>query len=95
MRKADALARLKELKPELERMHIARVAVFGSTARDEATEGSDIDLLVEFSETPGLFEFVDIKWKLEDLLGIPVDIATPDALHALVRDRVLAEAVYV
>ena len=72
---------------------VARLSVFGSVARDEAREGSDIDLLVEFNRAVGLFEFVRLKRALGELVGHPVDLVTPAALKPQLRDRILGEAV--
>ncbi len=62
-------------------------------ARDEAEPASDVDILVEFGEPVGLFEFVALKNYLEGILGSPVDLVTEDALKRQLRDRILEEAV--
>lgn len=93
MKRAEALAKLAAAKPELERLGIRSLAIFGSVARDESGPQSDIDLLVEFVETPSLFEFVRIKQWLEQLLGCGVDLATVAALHRRMRDAILKEAI--
>jgi hypothetical protein len=64
-------------------------------ARGEATETSDIDVLVEFEEgrQVGLFEFVRLQRYLSELLGRPVDLATPEALRQDMRAQILKEAV--
>ena len=69
------------------------VALFGSFARDEGREDSDVDLLVEFSRPIGLFEFVRMQRQLGELLGHRVDLVTPAALKPQLRDRILREAV--
>ena len=68
------------------------VRVFGSVARGEATEGSDLDLLVEWEPEVSLLDHVRMVQRLEDLLGVKVQIATERSLHPLIRERVLAEA---
>lgn len=93
MTRAQLLARLIDLKPELDKLGIASLRVFGSYARDEARPDSDIDLLVEFVRTPGLFEFMRVKRRLEELLGRRVDLATDAALHRNMRNEILREAV--
>ncbi len=71
---------LAEHKHELrERFHIRRLALFGSRARSEASEDSDVDILVEFDQPIG-WEIVDIHRYLEELLGMQVDLVTPLAL---------------
>lgn len=93
MTRAELLARLAELKPELDKLGIVSLRVFGSYARDEAKPDSDIDLLVEFRKTPNLFEFIRVKQRLEDLLGRNVDLATDGCLRNEMKDRILREAV--
>ncbi len=70
---------LREHKRELcERFGVSAIAVFGSYARSEETELSDVDILVEF-ERPIGWEIVDLKDYLEELLGVPVDVITKNA----------------
>jgi predicted nucleotidyltransferase len=94
MRREEALNRLREHRTEVERLGVSRLALFGSVARDEAREDSDIDVLVEFSQPVGLFEFLRLDFYLEELLGSHVDLVTPDALKAKMRERILHEAIY-
>ena len=77
------------------RFGVARLALFGSVARDEAGQDSDVDLLVEFDRPIGLFRFLELQNHLEGLLGCGVDLGTPQSLKPRIRDRVLAEAVRV
>jgi predicted nucleotidyltransferase len=76
---------------------VREVRVFGSTARGDAAVGSDVDLLVAYdpSARVGLFAFVRLKRRLSELLGCPVDLVTPDALHPALREDILREAVRV
>ncbi len=67
--------------------------VFGSVALGEDTEASDLDLLVDPEERMSLFDVGAIVSELGELLGIPVDVATPGALPEAMRGRVLREAV--
>ncbi|MEO6603280.1 MAG: nucleotidyltransferase family protein [Polyangiaceae bacterium] len=66
--------------------------LFGSVARDEARDGSDVDLLVEFEHRVGFFSLFRLQTQLESWLGTPVDLVTPDALRTGMRDRVWREA---
>ncbi|MBN8734547.1 MAG: nucleotidyltransferase family protein [Acidobacteria bacterium] len=68
------------------------VRVFGSVARGETTESSDLDLLVDWASHVSLLDHVRMVQRLEDLLGVKVQIGTERTLHRLIRDRVLAEA---
>jgi predicted nucleotidyltransferase len=76
---------------------IKSVAVFGSYVSGTATESSDVDVLIDFDPTAtiGFFAMSDIKNGLEESLGKPVDLLTPQALSKYFRDKVLAEADYV
>jgi predicted nucleotidyltransferase len=94
MRRDQILSVLREHQPELESHGVSSLALFGSVARDEAGSESDVDILVEFDRPVGLFEFVRLQMRLEVLLGLPVDLVTPDALRQTMRDRILGEAVY-
>lgn len=67
--------------------------VFGSFARGEAHEGSDLDLLVEMASDRSLLDRIGFLQDLEDLLSRKVDVVNEKALHWYIRDRVLNEAV--
>ena len=69
------------------------VRVFGSVARGDAAEESDIDLLVEMEQGRSLMDMGGMISDLEVLLGRRIDVAEPDTLHWFVRDRILREAV--
>lgn len=95
MKREQALSVLVAHREELRDMGVARLSLFGSVARDEAGEGSDIDLLVEFvpGARIGIFEFLDVQEFLASLLGVEVDLATPASLHPQLREAILREAV--
>jgi len=69
------------------------VLVFGSVARGEADEKSDIDFLVEIEPGRTLFDLGGLLYDLEQLLGCRVDVVTERGLKPLIRERVLREAV--
>lgn len=69
------------------------VRVFGSVARGEAVETSDVDLLVAPGPDTTLFDLSGFALDVEGIVGRHVDVATPRGLKARIRDRVLAEAV--
>lgn len=69
------------------------VRVFGSAARGELRQDSDIDFLVVMEPHRSLLDHVALKQDLEDLFGRPVDVVTERSLHPRLRDRVLAEAI--
>ena len=84
---------LKGKRGELDRFMVASLSLFGSVARGEESEVSDIDILVEFKEPLGIFAFVRLKHYLEEILNSKVDLVTPDALKERLRDRILSEAI--
>ena len=86
---------IKRHKVELRRHGVKSLAVFGSVARGEAKADSDLDVLVEFNRPVGLFEFIRLKYLLEELTGCRVDLVTPDAIRPGMRDNILSEAHYV
>lgn len=67
------------------------LALFGSHARGEETAHSDIDLLVEFKETPGLVGFIRLKQKLEKVLGKKIDLVTKNGLSKYIKPYVQAD----
>jgi predicted nucleotidyltransferase len=78
----------------LAKRHGARnVRVFGSLARGEGREGSDLDLLVTLGEGRSLLDLVGLKQDLEDLVHRSVDVVTEQALSPYLRERVLSEAI--
>jgi len=87
---------LRQHLPELrERYGVASLGIFGSYLRGEENEASDLDVLVEFSRTPDLFEFVALKLDLADLLSVDVDLVMKDALKPRISQGILSEVVAV
>ncbi len=89
----EVITLLRQHRADIERFGVKSLALFGSSARDEARAGSDADLLVEFAQPVGLFRFLDLTAYLETVLGCPVDLVARDALKPQLRDAILAEAV--
>jgi len=81
----------RKILPILRRYDVARAAIFGSFARGESTERSDIDLLVEFKGQKSLLDLAGLKIALEELLKTKVDVLTYNSLHPLLKDRILSE----
>ena len=78
-----------------ERYRVQSVEVFGSYARGEEGRDSDLDLLVTFTEPPGLLEFIELEQYLSDTFGVEVDLVLKDTLKPGVGQRVLSEAMAV
>ena len=88
--------KLRLQKTRLQREYnVQRIGVFGSFARGDQTPTSDIDILVELDPVIGLFQFVGLEHRLEELLGRDVDLVTPRALKLTMKDAVLRQVVYV
>ena len=95
MRRSEVIAHLQAQKESLNALGVEELYLFGSVARDEARDGSDVDLLVEFKGPPSFDRFMDLKFFLEDELGIPVDLVTRRALKPVLRSEIERDAVRV
>ncbi len=92
----DRIERIKHLlSGVLVKNGVKRAALFGSVARGEATEESDIDLLVEFEGRKSLLDLAGLKIEVQELLGKKADVLTYGALHPLLKDRILREQVVI
>src|SRR5260370_35167553 len=93
MKRDEAIGRLKAHEAELKRLGVERLYLFGSTARGDATERSDVDLFFDYEKGKfGLFELMDVKEYAAGILGRPTDIMTPNSLHTPIRQRAGATA---
>ena len=94
MRKHDALRHLREHADAIKAIGATSMYLFGSTARDEAGEASDLDLLIDYDKESrfSAIELLRIKHYLSDALAIDADVTTRDGLHPLIRDAVVASA---
>lgn len=72
--------------------HVRDIRVFGSTLRGDDVDGSDLDLLVEPTAETTLFDIGAIRFELKQLLGLDIDVLTPNSLPDGFRERVLKEA---
>ena len=91
-----ALTLLREHKTVLvQRFGVADIAVFGSIARDEAADGSDVDVLVRFDGPATSERYFGVQFYLEDLIGRSVDLITDRALRTELRPHVEREAIHV
>ncbi len=93
MKKEKVLEILDHRKMELRQFHVGSLYLFGSVARGESTDDSDIDLLVDFDEPVGIFKFLRLKYFLEEALGKSIDLVTRDALKDRLRERILQETI--
>ena len=96
MKREQVMTLLQNNRDVIRRFSVKNLYLFGSVARGESQEGSDIDILVEYEADArvGLFQFVRLRRELSKILGCEVDLATPDSLHKELRDDILREAVH-
>ncbi len=92
--KNEILDKLRELKPILsEEYAVKEIGIFGSFAQNEASDESDIDVLVELHRPIG-WEFFTLQMYLEGIFGRKVDLVTKNALKEQIKDRILAQVNY-
>ncbi|MFY1110846.1 MAG: nucleotidyltransferase family protein [Methanosarcinaceae archaeon] len=92
----DAISTLKEHEKLIrQKFGVKRIGIFGSFARGEEREDSDLDVLVEFEEGQKTFDnYMDLQFYLEDLFGREVDLVTEKALKRQLKDVIMKEVVY-
>lgn len=97
MEKVSTVSNIKKRSiPILKRHSVKRAAIFGSFARGEAKANSDVDILIEYkTKNKSLFDLVDLKSELEEILGRKVDIVTYNSIYWRIRERILAEQVVI
>lgn len=96
MRRDQALRILTEHKDDLrEKFGVTSIAIFGSTARDEARPDSDVDVLIDIDRPAGFFKIARVEFYLEDLLQTEIDLATPGELRTPIRERIYEDLIYV
>jgi uncharacterized protein len=92
----EAIRKLREHEAELRQLGVQHLYLFGSTARGEAGEDSDVDLFFDYEKGKlGLFELMDVKEQTSRILGRKADIMTRDSLHKVLRARIEASALQV
>jgi len=89
----DILATIEENRDAIRGYGVRRLALFGSFARGEETQKSDLDLLVEF-ETKTFDAYMDLKAFLEELCGREVDLVLADAIKARLRPHIMKELIH-
>ena len=93
---ASFLNILRKHSKEIEKMYkVSYLGIFGSYVREEQTEASDIDMLVEFSETPSLIRFIQLENYLSEFLGVKVDLVMKSALRPSIGKHILEKAIKV
>lgn len=96
MRKDEVLKLLTEHKPELmRRFGITDLALFGSTARDEASEDSDVDVMVEFDGRSTAKRYFGVQFYLEDLLHREIDLVQKEVVRAELQPYIEKDLIHV
>lgn len=95
MKKQQIVNLLQQNLGQLIEMDVQRLAVFGSVARDEATEQSDVDILVAFAHSTTFDKYMKLLFFLEDLVGRPVDLVTEQAIRTQLKPTIERDAIYV
>jgi predicted nucleotidyltransferase len=96
MERDEAISRLQQHEADLKRLGVERLYLFGSTARGEASNDSDVDLFFDYQKGKlGVFELMDVKEFTARILGRKADIMTRDSLHKTLRQVIEATAVRV
>ena len=93
MRPSDALRiHREEIRRIVESLRATNPRVFGSVAHGMDTDESDLDILVDPTPETSIFDIGEMRYQLRRLLGVPVDVLTPKALHERLREAVITEA---
>jgi predicted nucleotidyltransferase len=96
MERDHAIATLKAHEAELKQLGVQRLYLFGSTARGEARDASDVDLFFDYEEGKfGLFDLMDVQEFTSRILSRPADVMTRDSIHKVLRPCVEATALRV
>ncbi|MFZ0704142.1 MAG: nucleotidyltransferase domain-containing protein [Candidatus Korobacteraceae bacterium] len=95
MNRADVIQTLREHEGELRNAGIVHLRLFGSVARNEASQDSDVDLLAEFDKSKrlSLVRVGNIQSRLSELLGVDVDLSSAEWMKEPIRSRALREAI--
>jgi predicted nucleotidyltransferase len=96
MERSEAISRLKAHEPELRRLGVEHLFLFGSTARGDARVDSDVDLFFDHPKgSIGLYELMDLKEAASRILGHKADVMTRRNPHRALRDSIEASALQV
>jgi uncharacterized protein len=96
MGRTEAINRLRAHEAELKQLGVLHLYLFGSTARGDAREGSDVDLFFDYERGKfGLYELIDVKDATARILGGTADIMTRDSIHKKLRSDIEANALQV
>ena len=90
----DIIDKINEVKPYIKNKYKANIiGIFGSFARNNYNENSDIDVLVVFDKNASLFDLIGLSLYLEDLLGRKVDVVPKNSLREEIKEKILSEMI--
>jgi uncharacterized protein len=95
MTKIEIMQKLREHSPLLRQYHVSRIGIFGSFVNGMQNEKSDIDLLVDFSDTITLFDYVHLADSITSLMHKNVDLVEVDGIKPMIKDRILREVEWI
>jgi len=96
MKRDEAMTLLQAHEAQLKQLGVLTLFMFGSTAREEAREGSDVDLFFDYDQGKfGLFQLMDVKEYTSGILGCKADIMTRDSIHRVLKEGIEASAIRV
>jgi predicted nucleotidyltransferase len=96
MKRDEAMTLLQAHEAQLKQLGVLTLYMFGSTAREEAREGSDVDLFFDYDQGKfGLFQLMDVKEYTSGILGCKADIMTRDSIHRVLKEGIEASAIRV
>lgn len=87
---------LSKIKPiAQEKYKVKELGIFGSYVRGEQNAASDVDILIDFEQSPSLLRFIELENYLSDAIGIKVDLVMKRVLKPRIGENILAEVIYV
>lgn len=94
--KEQLIILIKEHQTEIKKFGVTKLGIFGSFVRNEPTENSDVDFLIEFNPPQKTFKnFMGLAYYLENLVGRSVEVLTPQSLSPYIGPRILKTVEYV
>ncbi|MFH1347156.1 MAG: nucleotidyltransferase family protein [Candidatus Margulisiibacteriota bacterium] len=93
MSKEEILNKIVENKSEVKKLGVKKLGLFGSYAKGQEKQGSDVDILVEFKKKT-FDNYIDLKFLLEKLLGTKVDLVIQEAIKPRLKALIMKEVVY-
>lgn len=92
----EIILKLKSEKNNLlKKYKVIKLGIFGSVARGDDLPDSDVDILIEFNEVPGMIEFFSTEEYLENLLNRKIDLVRENAIRPELKDSIMSEVIYI